>query len=1041
MRNYKLLISKALSLLTLLTLIFTSSVKLYAVQAKGGVIKMTQADGTIVEVKLYGDEHFNWKTTTDGYPIAEMDGFLFYAKYSTNGKITLSEQRVSINGRKMTPPSGFVRQDIGALATAFTSEAKSAKAIGVMAEPQKSSFPSQGEIRSAVILVEYADLEFTVSNPNQAFYNQLNEEGYSVSGATGSAKDYFAASSGGQFSGQFDVYGPYKLSNNRSYYGGNNSSGNDMRPDQMIWDAVEMADADGVDFSQYDFNEDGVIDNIFVYYAGHNEAEGGSSDSVWPHKWAVYSRPVYDGKYLYEYACTSELRNATGSTIAGIGTFCHEFSHVFGLADHYDTDYYSNGYSYGLGEYDIMSSGSYNNSGNTPPLHNALEMDMIGWATPTVIDVNQSIAIEPIQSLQTYKILTEVDGEYFLIENRNSSSIVWDEYIPADGLIISHIDRSTKYMSYWNNNAPNKNPSHECFRFINAGNATVSSSYSTAWAKVPYPYNSNDSWGPDSTPKAESWAGEDIEYQVSNITRIGENITFYASNINYEGVMVVVAPLSSDNYVGEGIQFQATIYPFEDNSQEVTWKSSDQTIATVSSDGYVEFLSAGEVKISATSVESPESNGSYTITAIDYQGARGYVYDSDGNVVSNTGVKFYYTEQVVGLKNVVSYTRTTTVEAITATTNSEGFYRVELPEGHYEVEASGDGLEDLFTIIDVEAGSNLINLNIDTYIENISTYLTHVEGDYPNSFYGNRGSQFCALTYWSSDDLSSVVGEKITRIKAAVDSSSYITFVIYKDDVSSDPIYESTQTYNSCDALTTITNDIAFDKLITIEEGCGYYIGYSITVYQNSEMPAAITTGSSTQNEYLLVNGELTALDDILEVKGNWNIGFYTQDEDQSTNVKITPGQTSAILTWSAGAYSQFKISYGATSDSQNLTTSTSNEITLSNLEPYTTYQVSVSGATSNDATYTDMFTTEFTTYAQTTAIPVIKLPDYEYTTGELLELEILNTSSSDDITWYYDGEKIGRNKIILSSGEHMISCTVERGNDTYRVTRYIKVN
>lgn len=860
-------------ILTITLTLFLANFAAYAVPAKGGVIKVKQADGTEVEVKICGDEWFNWRTTTDGYPVAEKSGFVYYAQYNSRGEVAISDQKVMLKGRKMTPPSGYVRQDVSQIAPAVAAERQAMRSISSFSDAQRVNFPCQGKIRSAIILVEYADLEFVTPNPNEAFHNQLNEKDYSVAGATGSAKDYFAATSGGQFDGQFDVYGPYKLSKNRSYYGGNDYSGSDKCPDLMVKEAAELAHADGMDFSLYDYNEDGFVDNIFVYYAGHNEAEGGSSESVWPHKWSVSSRPRFDGKVLYEYACTSELRGASGSTIAGIGTFCHEFSHVFGLADHYDTDYYTNGYSYGLGDYDIMSSGSYNNDGNTPPLHNALELDMIGWATPTVIDQDQSITLQPIQNLETYKILTEVDGEYFLLENRNTKSIVWDKYIPSSGLIISHIDRSKKYMSYWGANAPNKNPNHECFKFVNAGNAVVNDRDETSWKKVPYPYNSNDEWSSTSTPRAQSWGRKTLDYKIMNITRSGYNINFYASSANYDGLLVNIIPENSDFYVGESTRFNAAVLP-EGNDQKVTWSSSDDSIATVSSDGVVEFLAVGEVKITAVCVDDPASSGSYVVNVENFQGARGVITDSDNNILSKTTLSLYYTERVVGQMNVVSYTRSMNKVPIIATTDEKGFYRLPLSEGYYEVEISEGGYEDLFMIINIEAGSNLVNFEVNSFAE----------------------------------------------------------------------------------------------------------------------------------------------------------------------SVEVNPAQTTAILKWNSGVYQKFKVTYQSTNGTPNVKTATSNEITLDELEPFTTYSVTIAGSENGKTTYVDMFSTEFTTYAKTTSMPFIKLPSYDYAEGDLLELEILNGTSSDDITWYYDGEEVNRNKVILDSGEHMITCRVKRGDSIYRVARYINV-
>ncbi len=549
--------------LLMLMVALTSFSTVWAVPAKRGAIEVMQPDGTTIKLYIKGDEFFSWRESEAGYPIAEgEDGYFYYASYSTVGEVKITTCRVSIDGRIQSPPSGVTRQNVAALTSRSISRCSAQREVATRTT-SSSGFPSEGTVKAAVILVEYSDVKFSVSNPNQAFHNQLNQEGYSVSGATGSARDYFAASSRGKFDGQFDVYGPYTLPHERSYYGKNDDDGHDERPDKMVWDGVALADVD-VDFSQYDSDNDGYIDNVFVYYAGHNEAEGATADSVWPHMWAVNDRPQFDGKHLYVYACTSELRGTRGSTIAGIGTFCHEFSHIFGLADHYDTTGEDDGESYGLGFYDIMSSGSYNNNGNTPPLHNGLELDMIGWNSPITLDSNAEITIQPIQNGEVYKILTEVDGEYFLIENRQSISTVWDRYISASGLFITHVDRSSSQSLKWgNDNSPNGDLSHECFKFVVAGDSPL---VTFADEKlVPYPYNKNNQWSSSSSPAALSWSGAELGVGIYDIAQNSDgSVTFRVSAmqilsgqvININGSPVANAAISITANSGDGANYQ-----------------------------------------------------------------------------------------------------------------------------------------------------------------------------------------------------------------------------------------------------------------------------------------------------------------------------------------------------------------------------------------------------------------------------------------------------------------------------------------------------
>ncbi len=525
-----------------------------AVPAYPGTVSVEQEDGTTLDIVLHGDEYFGWRATTSGSPISEKGGHYYYVRYLNSGEIEYSSQRVSVAGREQSPPSGFNqdRAAVSAIAsrvaastratrganTASTRVASSSSARVNGLPVTASSFPTQGEARSIVLLLEFSDVSFSLLSPNSTFSNMLNMEGYSASGASGSARDYFLDNSGGVFDCQFDVYGPYTLPNSVSYYGKNDSTGFDSNPQQMVTDGATLAMNDGVDFSQYDLDGDGVVDNIFIFYAGYNEAEGASENTIWPHKWEVVTGSSYNGKRLSVYACTSELTGVTGTTIAGIGTFCHEFSHVFGLADHYDTDGSTNGYSMGLYSFDLMSYGSYNNSGRTPPLYNALELMMLGWSSPLYYSESGDITQQPITSGEFYRVDTDTDDEFFLLENRNSNASKWDEYLPSEGLLITHIDMSSNYLHLWGTsyNNPNGDTSHECFRIIPANNVDLNSTYNLNtgmwsnlqyWSDVTYPSSrGNKSWDNSSAPLAAGWSGESLAFGLSSITRSGSNIAY-----------------------------------------------------------------------------------------------------------------------------------------------------------------------------------------------------------------------------------------------------------------------------------------------------------------------------------------------------------------------------------------------------------------------------------------------------------------------------------------------------------------------------------
>lgn len=324
-------------------------VAINAVPAKPGLISMKQPDGTELNVKLFGDENFHFYLSEDNYLLVEEASAFYYADTDSNGIIRKSDFMAVPAHLRSHEAQTFLNKvnmnnvfnDLNRLSA---NAIQSKHAIEQHITPphqfgpglfENTSFPSKGEQKGLVVLVQYADVSFTLQNPLDYFTKMVNEEGFNDYGGTGSARDYYLECSGGQFSPTFDVYGPITLPNDREYYGGNNESGKDLNPAMMALEACTQLDAT-VDFTKYDRDGDGYIDNVFLFYAGEGEAAGGGADTVWPHSWtleaATGSTPVFDGVKLNRYACTNEWQKNRPD---GVGTFIHEFSHVMGLPDLY----------------------------------------------------------------------------------------------------------------------------------------------------------------------------------------------------------------------------------------------------------------------------------------------------------------------------------------------------------------------------------------------------------------------------------------------------------------------------------------------------------------------------------------------------------------------------------------------------------------------------------------------------------------------------------------------------------------------------------
>jgi len=491
--------SSVLLFLTLTSTFFCTN--LFAIKATPYPVNITQPDGTVLTVRIHGDESFNYKTTLDGYPlITDKNDILTYALADSNGKlISTSMKATNIESRstneirfikKLNPEIVLsqIKKQSGAL--------KSRKVLtGLL---QQNSYPVTGRPKSLVILVNFNDLSFVTPDPKTAFSNLLNQDKYAANGGTGSANNYFQDSSNGVFNPEFDVVGPYTLSKNMGYYGGNNAYGDDRNPQQMVIDACELAAANGVDFSMYDTDKDGIVDNVFIYYAGFNEAEGGPKSSIWPHRWGLPDNStIFNGVSVSDYACTSELRSNSGTNMCGIGTFCHEFSHVLGLTDYYDTDGTIDHHT--LSEWNIMDYGPYLNAGRTPPSYSAYDRFLLNWLKPVLINDTANYSLQNLTASNTAYIISQngthnLNGadpsptEFYLLENRQQTG--WDTFLPGHGMLITHIQYNPVI---WANNTVNNDPNAMGVDIVEADGIalTESSQIDYTLAGDPFPGTAN----------------------------------------------------------------------------------------------------------------------------------------------------------------------------------------------------------------------------------------------------------------------------------------------------------------------------------------------------------------------------------------------------------------------------------------------------------------------------------------------------------------------------------------------------------------------
>lgn len=492
----------------------------WAVPAKRGVwCSLSLVDGTEVKAQLVGDEFLHYYVSEDGTKYVQDESTGLY--------------------RKMTDEVTAQRRSAVRRAQAQGRQKR-------MLRKAQASNAFQGTKKGLIILVQFTDSKFK-SGHDLALYKRIaNDANYSDNNFKGSIKDYFKAQSHGMFELDFDVVGICQLQHPYAYYGKNNSQKEDVKPGQMVAEACLWAHEQGIDFSKYDWDGDGEVDQVFVLYAGHGEASYKDANTIWPHMYYLsasdYGKSLsLDGVTVDTYACSSEL-NGDGN-LDGIGTFCHEFSHCMGFPDLYDTSYAG---WFGMGDFDLMCSGSYNGDSKCPAGYSAYEKAECGWLTlKDMTNIEQETSIVGVQPMSAdgdaYIIKNKGhEDEYYILENRQKTG--WDSYLPASGLMITHVDYNA---DIWDWNMPNtsgkyedangntKTNDHQRLTIFRAGKST--DEYGDA--SDLYPYGSNNSLTKTSSPAAtlhntNSDGSNYMHIDINNIAVKSGKASFTLSNRN-----------------------------------------------------------------------------------------------------------------------------------------------------------------------------------------------------------------------------------------------------------------------------------------------------------------------------------------------------------------------------------------------------------------------------------------------------------------------------------------------------------------------------
>lgn len=564
-----------------------------AVPAKPGQKRqLTLTDGTTVSALLVGDEHGHYWVDDNGqaYQAADKDGI--YRAVDRQAVMKKAQQRRS-----------------------------KANATRVKRLPRRSNMGTfgsyTGEKKGLIILVNFPDKQFKSTNDNELFQSIANEKNYSSGSFKGSMYDYFYDQSGHQFELTFDVVGPVTVDQAMAHYGKNDRDGNDEHPAEMVIEALKLVDKD-VNFKEYDWDDDGEVDQVYLIYAGKGEADGGAVNTIWPHAYTLHESKddmhdgdgpqTLDGVVIDTYACGSEL-NGQGR-IAGIGTMCHEFSHCLGFPDFYDIDY-SGGQ--GMFSWDLMDNGSYNGDGYLPAGYTGYERWMAGWQQP--IELTTTKQVDGMLSLQDggefYIIYNNgCRDEYYILENRQLTG--WDAGLPGRGLLIVHVDYDA---DVWAGNGPNDDPGHQRMTWIAADNKYQYEMYSgekyytEAGAKNdPFPYGKVNAFNKSTTPAAKFYNKNSdgtyyLDTSVENITQNADGTISFL----YRGVSNVKAPVFSP-VGGRYTEAQSVTISCETEGATIYY-TVDGTTPTASSVVYNSPITVAEtVTIKAVAIKEGEES-------------------------------------------------------------------------------------------------------------------------------------------------------------------------------------------------------------------------------------------------------------------------------------------------------------------------------------------------------------------------------------------------------------------------------------------------
>ena len=469
-------------------------VSLYLVAAVGALVTqafarpaapsfqtLSNKDGSSVTIRYFGDEHYHYAETSDGYLVMlDSAGNCVYVGedggpsgvIAKNVEDRTDKEKSFLNGlnqeaahQKHEELRGGRFPEDSSLTQNLSKQNSSVGQTAVMAYNQDGvsvalnrPTPSRwtiGERRFPVLLIGTTD---KAHGDSAKFADFLNKPGYSENRNIGSLRDYFLFVSDSLFDPHFDVY-PINLNAALTDFGYDSSFQEGKFVAMGLDELAKRADflANAKKYCSSGSN----VDGFFFLFPGMEEDALKQSDLFWGHQFWMQSNGSSKNKwfpsaykaggytfdaYVFIAQYADRSRN---SKINKMGIFAHEFSHVMGLGDHYGRDENKRQID-GPSIYDIMSVGMYNGTstdeGNAPMGYSAFEKESVGWLTLEELQADSVYSLKKLSKMQAYSVTNPMHSdEYYIVEYRPAES--YDAYVPLlrggnrqNGVYVWYID-------------------------------------------------------------------------------------------------------------------------------------------------------------------------------------------------------------------------------------------------------------------------------------------------------------------------------------------------------------------------------------------------------------------------------------------------------------------------------------------------------------------------------------------------------------------------------------------------------------------------